>query len=132
MLILIKHEAQKYAYDTKSGAAVPLTSLQWKVAENIEPPIAPTCPTALRYQLAKYDSNDVKRAYDYIFRLYEAKIINEESDLSFANLSFSGEYAIESAELAKAIISAVRERAGDVKIELIGENDFSQEIKSYL
>ena len=132
MLILIKHEAKKYAYDTKSGAAVPLSSLQWRVAENIEPPIAPTCPTALRYQLAKYDSNDVKRAYDYIFRLFESKIINEESDLSFANLSFSGEYAIESPELAKAIISAVRERAGNVKIHILGESELSNEIKAQL
>ena len=132
MLILIKHEAKKYAYDTKSGAAVPLSSLQWRVAENIEPPIAPTCPTALRYQLAKYDSNDVKRAYDYLFRLFESKIINEESDLSFANLSFSGEYAIESAELAGAIISAVRERAGDVKIHILGESELSDQIKAQL
>ena len=132
MLILIKHEAKKYAYDTKSGAAVPLSSLQYKVAENIELPLPPTCPTALRYQLAKYDSNDVKRAYDYLFRLFESKIINEESDLSFANLSFSGEYAIESAELAKAIISAVRERAGNVKIHILGESELSNEIKAQL
>ncbi|MBR2432347.1 MAG: hypothetical protein IKB23_05455 [Clostridia bacterium] len=131
MLILIKHEAKKYAYDTKSGAAVPLSSLQHKVAENIELPLPPTCPTALRYQLAKYDSNDVKRAYDFLLSLFEAKIINEEAG-NVAYLLLTGEHCIDSPELAKCIIDTVRERTGVSKIELIGENSFSQELKSYL
>lgn len=131
MLILLKHDTKKYAYDTKSGAAVPLSSLQYKVAENVDLPLKPVCPTTLRYQLAKYDSGDVKRAYDYIFRLYESKIINEETGTP-VNLLLSGEHSIASAELAKVIIEAVRERIGDVKIDIIGESDISEEIKSYL
>ena len=131
MLILIKHEAKKYAYDTKSGAAVPLSSLQYKVAENLELPLPPTCPTALRYQLAKYDSNDVKRAYDYLFSLFESKIINEDVG-DPVSLLLVGEYSIDSVELARYIIDTVRERASVAKIELVGENSFSQELKSYL
>ena len=131
MLILLKHDTKKYAYDTKSGAAIPLSSLQYKVAENLELPLKPVCPTALRYQLAKYDSNDVKRAYSFLYELYESKIINEDTD-NKANLLLSGEYSIASVELAKEIIHAVRERVEDVKIELLGESDLSSEIKGYL
>ena len=132
MLILLKHDAKKYAYDTKSGAAVCLSSLQYKVAENIDFPLSPVCPTALRYQLAKYDSNDVKKAYSYLYELYKAKTIGEEDD-SVANILLEGEYAVFSAELGKAIIDAVRERRGnDTQINLIGYCDFSEEIKSYI
>ena len=131
MLILIKHEAKKYAYDTKSGAAVSLSSLQYKVAENLEFPLAPVCPTALRYQLAKYDSNDVKRAYDYLFSLFESKIINKDVG-DPVSLLLVGEYSVDSVELAKCIIDTVHEHMGVSKIELIGENSFSQELKSYL
>ena len=133
MLILLKHDTKKYAYDTKSGAAVPLSSLQYKVAENVDLPLKPVCPTTLRYQLAKYDSADVKRAYAYLYELYESKIINEDTDDNTANLLLVGEYGVGSAELGKEMIDTIRGRMGnDTQINLIGDCDFSEEIKSYI
>ena len=132
MLILLKHDTKKYAYDTKSGAAVCLSSLQYRVAENIDFPMTPVCPTALRYQLAKYDSNDVKKAYSYLYELYKAKIIGDE-DPSQANILLEGEYAVSSVELGKAIIEAIRDKTGiSTKINLLGDTELAQELKNYI
>ena len=67
MLILFRHNAKKYAYDTVSGALVPLTALAKRMLEAIEPPLGAVCPTALRYELAKYDSADVEETYADIY-----------------------------------------------------------------
>ena len=67
MLILFRHNAKKYAYDTVSGALVPLTALAKRMLEAIEPPLGAVCPTALRYELAKYDSADVEETYAEIY-----------------------------------------------------------------
>ena len=67
MLILFRHNAKKYAYDTVAGSITPLTALAWRMLEAAEPPLTPVCPTALRYELAKYDSADVEEAYAELY-----------------------------------------------------------------
>lgn len=67
MLILFRHNAKKYAYDTASGALIPLTALAKRMLEAIEPPLGAVCPTALRYELAKYDSADVEETYAELY-----------------------------------------------------------------
>ena len=67
MLVLFRHNAKKYAYDTVSGSLTVLTALEYRMLEAIQPPMPPVCPTALRYELAKFDSADVEYAYDGLF-----------------------------------------------------------------
>ena len=67
MLILFRHNAKKIAYDTVSGSLTPLSALTWRMLEAAQPPLGPVCPTALRYELAKYDSADVEEAYDALY-----------------------------------------------------------------
>ena len=67
MLILFRHNAKKYAYDTVCGSLSVLTALEHRMLEAITPPMSPICPTALRYELAKYDSADVEENYDALY-----------------------------------------------------------------
>ncbi len=67
MLILFRHNAKKYAYDTASGALVTLTALGRRMLEALTPPMGSVCPTALRYELAKYDSADVEETYAMLY-----------------------------------------------------------------
>jgi hypothetical protein len=67
MLVLFRHNAKKYAYDTVCGSLSALSALEFRMLEAIQPPMPPVCPTALRYELAKYDSADVEYAYDGLF-----------------------------------------------------------------
>lgn len=67
MLVLFRHNAKKYAYDTVCGSLTVLSALEYRMLEAIQPPMSPVCPTALRYELAKFDSADVEYAYDSLF-----------------------------------------------------------------
>ena len=70
MLHCFKSAKQKLVYDTASGAVIHLTSLEYKMLQAITPPLAPLCPSSLRYELAKYDSADVGEAYDHLYALF--------------------------------------------------------------
>lgn len=70
MLILFRHNAKKFAYDTASGSLTQLSALTWRMLEAVRPPLGPICPTALRYELAKYDSDDVEKAYETIYQRF--------------------------------------------------------------
>jgi hypothetical protein len=67
MLILFKHNAKKYAFDTVCGSLSVLSALEYRMLEAIQPPMEQSCPTALRYELAKYDSADVEEAYAELY-----------------------------------------------------------------
>ena len=67
MLVLFRYKAKKYAYDTVCGSLSVLTALEHRMLEAITPPMTPVCPTALRYELAKYDSADVEENYDALY-----------------------------------------------------------------
>ena len=130
MLILFKHETKKYAYDTSSGAIIPLSSLQYKVAENIAFPMSELCPTALRYQLAKYDANDVRQAYSYIYSLYSCGLIGKET--GEIKLRLEGEYSLTDCELATAVIGEIRALGVSEKIEFIGCSPLLEKLKTLI
>lgn len=75
MLHYWKSGKKKIAYDTVSGAVIPLTSLEYKMIQAITPPLSPLCPSSLRYELAKYDSADVEEAYAKLYELFTAGIL---------------------------------------------------------
>ncbi|MBQ8342110.1 MAG: hypothetical protein IJY22_07045 [Clostridia bacterium] len=64
MLALFRHGGKKYAWDTVAGTLTAISALEFRMLEALTPPMAPTCPTALRYELAKFDSSAVEDAYD--------------------------------------------------------------------
>ena len=64
MLILFRYGGKKYAWDTAAGALSVLTALEYRMLEALTPPMEPICPTALRYELSKYDSSTVEECYD--------------------------------------------------------------------
>ncbi|MBE6702609.1 MAG: hypothetical protein E7585_04260 [Ruminococcaceae bacterium] len=68
MLILFRHRAKKYAYDTVCGSLTALSALDYRILEATQPPMAQACPTALRYELAKYDSADVEEHYEALYK----------------------------------------------------------------
>ena len=61
----------------KSDTPVVLTSLQKKMLPQIILPMAEECPTALRYALAKYDSQAVAEAYEGLYELWQAGEIED-------------------------------------------------------
>ena len=128
MLILFKHETKKYLYDSASGALVPLSALQYKVAESIDLPMPSQCPTALRYQFAKYDAGDVRQAYAYLYDLYARGFIGGETD--GAVLLLDGELSIPTQELAMAVIGELSNAGISAdRIRLSGSCDFADELK---
>lgn len=75
MLTLFRYNAGKYAYDTVSGAVLPLTSLEYRILELLTPPLPTALPVSLRYELAKFDSDLVCDAYRHLFEKYRDGMI---------------------------------------------------------
>lgn len=67
MLTLFRFGGHKYAFDTAAGTLTALSALEYRMLEAITPPMEPVCPTALRYELAKYSSDAVEEAYDNLY-----------------------------------------------------------------
>ena len=67
MLALFRHAGKKYAYDTTAGSLTVLSALEHRMLEALTPPMSPVCPTALRYELAKYSSDAVEQAYEELY-----------------------------------------------------------------
>ncbi|MBR6727056.1 MAG: hypothetical protein IKM08_02580 [Clostridia bacterium] len=67
MLVLFRHNGRKYAWDTVAGSLSALSALELRMLEALTPPMTPVCPTALRYELAKYSSDAVEESYDALY-----------------------------------------------------------------
>lgn len=81
MVHTFKFGGQRIAYDSVSGLVLPLSELAYKMLDYIEFPMASECSSALRYDLAKYDSADVSQTYDELYALYcEGKLFAEGED----------------------------------------------------
>ncbi len=104
MVYTLKFAGKKYAYDSATGATVALPSLLYKMVEALEPPLATLCPTSLRYELAKYDSNDVSNAYDCILEYAENGLLYGEED-GVIRLMCEGEYAPANEQLATELLT---------------------------
>ena len=106
MLHYWKSGKKKVAYDTVSGAVIPMTSLEYKMIQAITPPLSPMCPSSLRYELAKFDSADVEEAYSRIYGLFVHGILFGASDNPVPKICIGGEYGLNDAdELAREVIS---------------------------
>ena len=116
MLHYWKSGKQKIAYDTASGAVIALTSLEYKMIQAITPPLAPLCPSSLRYELAKFDSADVEEAYEKIYRLYTQGILFATPIAEQPRVCIGEAYGLtEANDLAREVLN----RLGDVHPEWI-------------
>lgn len=103
MVHIFKISGKKIAYDSASGAVIPLTALANKMLGALTAPLSPVCPTSLRYELAKYDSEDVSETYDSLYELQEKGLLFA-AESNEAKLILSGDYAAESEdEIAEAL-----------------------------
>ncbi len=70
MVHTFKFGGQRIAYDSVSGLVLPLSELAYKMLDYIELPMAKECSSALRYDLAKFDSAAISATYDELYSLY--------------------------------------------------------------
>ncbi len=88
-------------------------------------PLSPVCPTSLRYELAKYDSEDVSDTYDRLYSLQEKGILFAAGDE--AKLMLEGEYAAESDdEISEALRSIKSE--GKSSVAFIGNSESAEKL----
>ena len=79
MVHTFKFSGQRMAYDSVSGLTLPLSELAYKMLDYIELPMPKECSSALRYDLAKFDSTAVSETYGELYTLYsEGKLFAEE------------------------------------------------------
>ena len=71
MLHYFKQGTERIALDSASGAVHVLSALAYKMLPYMNDPPEKDCPSALRYELAKYDSADIEEAYSELYSLYE-------------------------------------------------------------
>lgn len=124
MLYTIKTDGKKYAYDSASGAVLPLNNLQYKMLGAIVPPISPASLTSLRYELAKFDSGDISDAFDGIYALSQNGILYAKDD-GVIRLVASGEYACPNEAVAAALLAKVFEGKANATFVTVGDGDFS-------
>ncbi len=129
MLYTIKKDGKKYAYDSVSGAVLAINNLWHKMLCAIIPPVSPASLTSLRYELAKFDSNDVFETFDEIYSLAQNGILYAEDD-GVIRLTASGEYACESEALASALLAKAFEGKSSVTFETVGDGDFFEVAKT--
>ncbi len=70
MVHTFKFGGQRIAYDNVSGLVLPLSELAYKMLDYIELPMPKECSSALRYDLAKYDSAAIGETYNELYALY--------------------------------------------------------------
>ncbi len=125
MVHIFKILGKKIAFDSASGAFVPLTALANKMVGALTAPLAPVCPTSLRYELAKYDSEDVSDTYDKLYSLQENGILFARGD--DAKLMLEGEYSAESDDAIAEALKAIKSE-GKNSVSFIGSNENAEKL----
>lgn len=85
MVHTFKFGGQRIAYDSVSGLTLPLSELAYKMLDYIELPMAKECSSALRYDLAKFDSAAIGETYDMLYALYRDGKLFAEGELDEAS-----------------------------------------------
>lgn len=120
MLLTVKIPGGKLAYDSASGAVIRLSALEFKMLGAIYPPLVPVCPTSLRYELAKFDSETVAETYEKLYELQESGLIYAK-DNGKVNIRLDGEYYANTEEEIDAILSTASRECKSKILNLIGE-----------
>ena len=79
MVHSFKLGGHRLAYDSGSGTLHILDELAFKMLDYIELPMPKDCPSALRYDLAKYDSAAIDDTYAELYKLYiDGKLYSDD------------------------------------------------------
>lgn len=70
MIHTFKKGGERFVYDRGSGKVNQISALQFKMLSYLKPPLTEDLPTALRYDLAKYDGGMVEDAYAALYSLF--------------------------------------------------------------
>lgn len=120
MLHIFKVSGKKIAFDSASGAFIPLTALANKMLGALTAPLTPLCPTSLRYELAKYDSEDVSDTYEVLYELYENGLLYAKGDE--AKLMLEGDHAAENDEVISEALKCIKSE-GKTSVSFIGTSE---------
>lgn len=129
MLHLFKASGKKLAFDSASGAFIPLTSLAYKMLGALTVPLTPVCPTSLRYELAKYDSEDVSNTYDMLYSLFDVGLLFAAGDEG--KLMLEGEYSAKNAEEIAEALKCIKSEGKD-RVSFIGSNADAEKLAKEL
>ena len=119
MVYTFKAEGKRLAYDPACGYVLPISALQVKMLNAIELPLGPFCPTSLRYELAKFDSEDVEEAYRAIRSWHkDGKILVDDGGTY--RLIVDGSYS--EAVLRAAIDAASEGQTSTLSWQIVGDD----------
>lgn len=82
MVHKFKFGVHRFIYDSESGYTHAVDELGYKMLDYLELPMAKDCPSALRYDLAKYDSDAISAVYA------EFRKLSDEGKLFAADVAF--------------------------------------------
>ena len=79
MVQKFKFGVHRFIYDSESGFTHEVDELGYKMLDYLELPMVKDCPSALRYDLAKYDSDAISAVYAEFKKLSdEGKLFNPD------------------------------------------------------
>lgn len=82
-----KLAGQRFALDTASGYVTAVDEIAYKMLVYLTPPLPEDCPSAIRYDMAKYDSQLVAKTYASLLELHKAGKLF--TDVPFAPETFA-------------------------------------------
>ncbi len=83
MVHSFKIGGRRLAFDSASGELFEFGELAYKMLDYIGLPMPKDCPSALRYDLAKYDSAAIEETYDELYALAKAGKIFVEAEADY-------------------------------------------------
>lgn len=133
MLHYWKSGKQKIVYDTASGAVISVTSLEYKMIQAITPPLAPLCPSSLRYELAKFDSADVEEAYETLYHLYTQGVLFASHRDEQPRICIGGPYGLtEANDLAREVLNLLGNATPEWIVTSDSDPAVAEQIKALL
>ncbi len=129
MVHSFKFGGQRIAYDSVSGAVIPLSELAFKMLDYIELPMPKDCPSALRYDLAKFDSAAISDTYDQMYALYkEGKLFadsaaEQPAAASGAAIAIGGALITHQAPGLLELAKAMADEGKDVSLSVVSAPD---------
>ena len=94
MIHKFKFGVHRFLFDSECGEVHEVDELGYKMADYIITPMAPECPSSLRYDLAKYDSDAISETYDRLLSLWrEGRLFAVDRPIPSAAVSETSEGA---------------------------------------
>lgn len=126
MLHSFKIGTKQLVLDTNSAVVYTLTELEKRIFDGTHGLIDETCPSALRYELAKYDSTMIDAAYAHVYKIRTGvqdigqKLTFDTDTANSANECELVKYSSSSPHFANAVIALAD--AGKERISILSND----------